>query len=118
MSVFKKKNVIPQNGIIAGPSGQIPTVSKAISLHPPSSALQMSNYHAQRQQTLFSLQLIAQFKRSDLTTVSPVISRLTCVCLGTLSLAFGFPYFSRGLACRNQRSIFLKVSEVCEDELF
>lgn len=78
----------------------------------------MSNYHAQQRQTLFLIQLIAQFKRSDLTTVSPVISGLTCVCLGALSLAFGFPYFSRGLACRNQRSIFLKISEVCEDELF
>lgn len=53
-----------------------------------------------------------------MTTVSPVISGLTCVCLGAISLAFGFRYFSMGLACRNQRSIFLRISEVHEDEVF
>lgn len=53
-----------------------------------------------------------------MTTASPVIPGLTCVCLGAISLAFGFRYFSMGLACRNQRSIFLKISEVCRDEVF
>lgn len=53
-----------------------------------------------------------------MTTVSPVISGLTYVCLGAISLAFGFSYFSMGLACRNQRNIILKISEVCEDEGF
>ena len=114
------KKVIPQNDIISGPLAES-KFQKAISLNPGSFALQINwYYHAPRkqQQELFLLQPIAQFRRSDVTTVSPVISGLTCVCLGTMSLAFGFCYFSMGLACRNQRSIFLTISEVRTDEVF
>lgn len=91
-----------------------------MSLNPRSSTLQINYYRAplKQQQELFLLQPIAQFRRSDVTTVSPVISGLTCVCLGAISLAFGFLYFSMGLACRNQRSIVLKINEVRKDEVF
>lgn len=116
---LKKKKVIPQNDIISGSLAES-EFQKAISLNPSTSALQINEYYQaplKQQLELFLLQPIAQFRRSDVTTVSPVISELTCVCLGAISLAFGFCYFSMGLACRNQRSVFLKIREVCKDEV-
>lgn len=55
-----------------------------------------------------------------MTTVSPVISGLTCVCLGFLFLAFGFCYFLLVLLYRNKKkkqTHFKKISEVCKDEV-
>lgn len=63
----------------------------------------MSNYHAQQQQTLFLLQPIARFKRSDLTTVSPVISGLTCVCLWRPFPGIWFPLFFQGFGLQESK---------------